>query len=758
MLDIAAGEYKDHEARSWQLDVTQYRHRSLSDNEIRCVRFDSSSELHQGYLNACNRLEGGYSALSYEWGSFNPHVNHAVRLTDDSGTMGTLSITKNLEDAITDLKKCPLESGNAYFIDQLCVNQQNNAERSIQVAGMKHVYGHADRVVVYLGPAEVGDLHALDLLTRLDHYYGEWFDSQQSHILIDAYVRGLLSVCRELEPFEISPEDASTLENLFLSLYDSGWTKRLWMCQEAILNRTITFLKGPRLVSERSLFLLASFTRAERFACTSTVGSQIMMARRDRRTGRPADSLRSLVEEYATTLACSNPRDKIYALLGLARDNLGIVPDYRAEIADVFTDFARRCIDQEHDLSILNHVEHENDDDDDDLDTYSDYIALTPSWPTWVPSFKESQSHTLSHFAGGSIPPIVNFNALHRTLMVKGVRLERIECIAGVLDHGFDRWTDKGSRQSALLILDAVVAARKALTLQGTHDADSRLSQALIDDAFQGPLDGSVEHAFNCFLDVLRLFVDNTNPSWEGVNNDVFLPFDDSSDSDLAREYFSRFCAHSRAICLTKNADIVLTSESVQVGDIVTTLLGGTEVYLLRNAEATSEVEAQNTTTVQLIGLAYAHNYMNGEALTDLTWESQLLNVLLDLISEKLPTSFFSSDSLPDGFTPTFTRVKNLVGTLTLFENLRSPDDTKSTERDIPASTDLLGWSSLFSRSPRSRQSEILHRGLMEGIDNESPLYPTWRSGFWDIISDWMGKGYLSQPAWLAKAETYCII
>lgn len=84
-----------------------------------------------------------WEAVSYAWGQSkrSSHVEIDGKV---------LPITANLEDALLDLRctgdECRL------WVDQICVDQANPDERSIQVRLMGEIYKHAQRVLVYLGP------------------------------------------------------------------------------------------------------------------------------------------------------------------------------------------------------------------------------------------------------------------------------------------------------------------------------------------------------------------------------------------------------------------------------------------------------------------------------------------------------------------------------------------------------------------------------------------------------------------------------
>jgi phage FluMu protein Com len=72
-----------------------------------------------------------YSALSYCWGDGNDRRDIAV-----NGRI--ISVTKNLENALRHLKNRAQDV--AIWADAICINQQDLAEKSIQVGMMGNIY------------------------------------------------------------------------------------------------------------------------------------------------------------------------------------------------------------------------------------------------------------------------------------------------------------------------------------------------------------------------------------------------------------------------------------------------------------------------------------------------------------------------------------------------------------------------------------------------------------------------------------------
>lgn len=76
-----------------------------------------------------------------------------------------LSISKNLLDALLDLGST--ESQRVIWVDAICINQEDNAERDGQVIGIWAIYQSASRAVILLGPGTKTTPKAFELMRRL---------------------------------------------------------------------------------------------------------------------------------------------------------------------------------------------------------------------------------------------------------------------------------------------------------------------------------------------------------------------------------------------------------------------------------------------------------------------------------------------------------------------------------------------------------------------------------------------------------------
>lgn len=107
--------------------------------------------LLQTTLSQCDRdIIDHYTALSYVWG------NAAER--------GTILIDGSLMDITSTLESALRHIRDAFRVvriwaDALCINQQDNDEKAVQVGLMAKIYGTAQHTVIYLGPSTAeGDI------------------------------------------------------------------------------------------------------------------------------------------------------------------------------------------------------------------------------------------------------------------------------------------------------------------------------------------------------------------------------------------------------------------------------------------------------------------------------------------------------------------------------------------------------------------------------------------------------------------------
>ena len=135
---------------------------SLDSRSLRLLKIqpaESSDEAVRCVLEDFDLAEApAYFALSYTWGdaegedginpvvSRDPSEHRTERVLVDGRT---LFVTSNLHDAVKQLRMSSVTG--YYWIDMICINQEDMEEKATQVASMGRIYRTAGALLIWLG-------------------------------------------------------------------------------------------------------------------------------------------------------------------------------------------------------------------------------------------------------------------------------------------------------------------------------------------------------------------------------------------------------------------------------------------------------------------------------------------------------------------------------------------------------------------------------------------------------------------------------
>jgi hypothetical protein len=266
-----------------------------------------------------------FETLSYRWG---PEDAGKTIFTD--GKM--LRVRSNLHDALLFLRQ---KRSLLLWIDAICINQADKVERSQQVGIMPHIYSRASTVLVWLG-------------AQYSKYQSARRPSNHPAR------RGRSPTARD-ESLGIPPQncDASAEGNtaeqdqvnvdMLEELYSDGYWSRVWIVQEIGKADAIMVCYGE-VVETWEAFIQNFEARSERF--DATVGPiKLNAERKDKYAG--AYTFWTLLTTHQDAEA-SDPRDKVYGLVGLATDVHGFLTDYSLSLYELWRYTIMFC--QQHDL------------------------------------------------------------------------------------------------------------------------------------------------------------------------------------------------------------------------------------------------------------------------------------------------------------------------------------------------------------------------------------------------------------------------
>ncbi|KAJ3525108.1 hypothetical protein NM208_g11783 [Fusarium decemcellulare] len=520
----------DHIA-SKKVDVLkQKRNRQIGVNE-QVIRFN------------CTRREYSlqdYDALSYTWGD--PSRTHSIIVNNK-----LLGIAQNLYTALIQLRSAT--EPRILWIDAICIDQDNIQERSHQVQMMRRVFSAASSVIVWLGDPQGNVDSTLDMV--LDYNRREVPEAV----------------------FDYPEKPLIGLSNLFRR----SWWKRIWIVQEVVVARELVILLGRTIFPWSFLANMCwgiqqnefrpefgFFFRPILWSC----GYQKFVALdnfRQHRVMTLVGLLRSTQDYQA-----SDPRDKLYALLGVASDVSAedIIPDYTRPVQKVYEDLVKFMAVQRRSLDIL------------PSGRLSSSDQVSPSWlPHWqVTSFIQPLSgENSSYRAAGDTRAVVDMSQFPLTLTVEGILADEVEVLdystAPLLVDWF--WSTKVRLHSQSLGIGIVI---KTIRL---------LWQMIV---------ANKDHAGNRASPVLEEYLESFVKDTSQVNSRAAKDCSDAVIRTIkGRQFFT-----------TKQGRMGLAPAGIQIEDRVAIVKGCHVPLILRPVES----------HWVLVGEAYVMGMMDGEVIS----------------------------------------------------------------------------------------------------------------------------------------------
>lgn len=306
-----------------------------------------------------------FEAISYAWGS-----SAKPRTISISGG-ACIQITTSLHAALERFRLPDRE--RRLWADALCIDQDNDDEKSIQVAGMSAIYAASRRVLVWLGEDSPADIVAFTALAAYeeieDDLEGEVVGSSFLHTFSEALKKMKSCPCCNRQWPGEGPEDGATLVGVSAidSLLRKPYFSRLWVVQEVVSAGTYGrmtwihcgthFAKWdylPRLclylarMLERFTTLSVMAERAEDYNLQGMTDRFDVCHEAFIRATPAVFHCGQALENLALTSErqCHDPRDRIFALNAiLALHTLETWQvDYTLDVAQVYRAFAEQCI------------------------------------------------------------------------------------------------------------------------------------------------------------------------------------------------------------------------------------------------------------------------------------------------------------------------------------------------------------------------------------------------------------------------------
>ncbi|KAH7129526.1 heterokaryon incompatibility protein-domain-containing protein [Dactylonectria estremocensis] len=638
-----------------------------------------------------------YYALSYTWGRprknvpDNPKSEACPVLLNGQAS----HVQPNLYDALFHLHQfCPQKP---MWIDALCINQDNVAERQLQVAIMDRIFGGASLVTIWLGKPfpqlELG-LKVIDRVSEVAfREVARILKTQQYEIAVDA---DDIEEKYGLAPFTMDEAEA------IMDVFESRWFGRVWVIQEVALAKEVGVLRGDSIMPFDKIGAVAVFLHIT--GLSLAIGYKLARIDRDvdfinenflyraertqilrewclgdrskwfelmplvdftagieHESGKEGTIGLILLKILLWTIGfnASNQRDAVYGLWGILQhmattQGLDIPdrlrPNYETSVTELFQTVATEILETSGTLMLLTLVKDPQQ-------------RVVTELPSWCPDFSSTVgSHPISGPQLKSVAPVNAGGYMEkapRGPSLGGAALNLRGFCLGSVELTGETWPELVEGELAkwikiLMRMDQVYAptgqsADEAFWRTLIHDQDfgNRPSRLVTGQDFQNTLSTrassrlrqdfkvggteAVAERLESWRDIDTL-AERYPDSIEGLDvlrrycsGKGFLSTADGQDPVTEKESdawrsdvydgASMFAAllggtmFNRCIVHTAEEYLAHASGSTCAGDEIWILAGCPSPLVLRAAEERGEY--------RLIGEAYVHGVMNGEAITD---------------------------------------------------------------------------------------------------------------------------------------------
>lgn len=286
------------------------------DSKFDCTRFveiessrDDSAQISCKHVHIPFSQRPKFVALSYMWGDSNAQKKILLNGVE-------FGVTENLSSALLHFRRKNTSEDKLFWIDAICINQDDTNEKSQQVRIMNHIYDRASSVVVWLGDRYSKYQDTLRS-NELQQQAGAFVpDPPTENIKTSEYIESLNGATQE------------TIMAHSLAR-DEYWT-RLWIIQELGKARLLRVCFGSWEWSWQNFI---------HFLTMHNIGqeSPLRLSRQLRQAPNGTHFLCQLLQDHAQAV-CKNNKDKIYGLVGLAADAVGFPIDYSKSLIEIWVD------------------------------------------------------------------------------------------------------------------------------------------------------------------------------------------------------------------------------------------------------------------------------------------------------------------------------------------------------------------------------------------------------------------------------------
>lgn len=533
-----------------------------------------------------------------------------------------MEVGKNLADALRALRDWH-DGHDAYnWIDAICIDQSNFRERAYQVSIMGEIFGSANDVFIWLGEEAQDSNLALNFIKILAKCYQRLEERREKVLALAQDVR-------------YQPHWAALDK-----LWKRRWWDRAWVLQETVLACKAVFCCGQATISLEDMFSHALLLRLAWDEIYDTLERSYGIKMRiptyhtldgiNRiRSARLAGIIMPMMTCHFRTMSSSvtDRRDAIFSKLGMASDGYIVKPSYTDPIEAVYSQYVQDHINTTRSLDIIT------------MDTRP---RVTPGIPTWVPDWisrfaasplqrdhgGDPRVGFRYYSASGNRPALAHFDASDpaaRLLSCQGYAFDIVDGVSHAEDNSWSGVSDPSpvsqprSGRCAYKDDDAVLEA-----LWRSVTINQRADGGLPDAAYGGTLAASFvaaegrPNSVSLFdrhcarIGPFELFGETVSKRMAravAAGGPLPPPTSSSPITLTIMENWVGTALTFHRLLTTEAGWAGIGSCDVAPGDVVAILFGCSVSMVLRPLPSGS---------YRVLGEAYIHGIMYGEALDDL--------------------------------------------------------------------------------------------------------------------------------------------
>ncbi|KAG0651080.1 Heterokaryon incompatibility protein [Hyphodiscus hymeniophilus] len=587
------------------------------------------------------RKPSSYEALSYSWDGQIPQINISCNSRK-------FLVTQNVYNSMRMLRA--RDRPTALWIDQVCINQEILQERQSQVSLMGEIYSLAEKVVVWLGHADNNTEKAWKLLRRFLSI--KVSDDNRSKLRAYGIAEG--TVAAEL-PVATTP-DGKSADNLespmslpqemiglpavdsaeflpVIELFSRSWFLRSWTFQEIVIGGPSSIVRcGPFVMEFRDLDRACRALDACGYydalpwpsSATEALGQVLnISAQHAARQAKDKPPRIDYTLGYTKFLKASDPRDKVYALLGILDHKYAqhIYPNYTQPVSHAFCAAVRASIFADQCLAILSQAE-----------AFGQKPADIPSWsPDWRQfsydfgvylGMRPLTGKKRYSASGDSLPQLVPWKD-SKKLFLKGIKIKKITRTMSVdedlaLDYpspssvplDSSRWAPSTWRDmyhnKARSIPQSCLRATEATAI---HTVSLPTTPYPLESALEDTVTAGIYSRISNSRDLNSNFP--AYAGWKETDSPAEVP------PQVLREHDNYVCQsmkNRRVFIAGDDDDAYLGMASVEArpGDWIIVFFGGDTPFVLRPQNAISATDTPQMW--EFVGPCYIHGMMDGEA------------------------------------------------------------------------------------------------------------------------------------------------